>query len=128
MDLYIVEALRWGSRENHSYVVGVFTTLEKANEIKEKHEDYRGGKYECSVLKYELDKEDQIEEDNKKLSEELKKINKEKGIFKEEMIPNSVIIYGANFPNSNNVVPTITSSELYITELIEKEKNEKNGK
>lgn len=28
--MYIVEALHWGDRENHSYVVGVFSTLENA--------------------------------------------------------------------------------------------------
>ena len=27
---YITEALRWGDRENHSYVVGVYSTKELA--------------------------------------------------------------------------------------------------
>lgn len=47
--LYVVEALRWGDREQHSYVVGVYDTLESAKNAADEHAQYRGGKYECVV-------------------------------------------------------------------------------
>jgi len=37
-DVFVVEALRWGDREDHTYVVGVFDNLHDA-----------GGKYECFI-------------------------------------------------------------------------------
>jgi len=52
--VYIVEALRHGDRENHSYVVGVYTTLEKAKVAADDHISYRGGKYGCAVIQAEL--------------------------------------------------------------------------
>lgn len=55
MIIYIIEALRWGNRENHSYVVGCCSTPEKAKEIKDREEEYRGGKYECEIREYILD-------------------------------------------------------------------------
>lgn len=55
MVIFVVEALRWGSRENHSYVAGCCSTIEKAEEIKDKEEQYRGGKYECEIREYILD-------------------------------------------------------------------------
>lgn len=48
--LFVVEALRFGDRENHSYVVGVYTSAEKANNAAAIEENWRGvGKYECSI-------------------------------------------------------------------------------
>ena len=46
---YIVTAFRYGKRENHSYISGVFT--KKAQAIKDAEEEttYRGGKYSCQV-------------------------------------------------------------------------------
>ena len=49
MKLYIVEALRWGSRENHSYIVGIYDTHEQAKVICQEEEQYRGGKYKCEI-------------------------------------------------------------------------------
>jgi len=55
MNMYIVEALRWGDRELHSYIVGVYSKIEYAEEAAEAEADWRGGKYECVVTECELD-------------------------------------------------------------------------
>lgn len=52
--LYVVEALRFGSRESHSYVVGVYDTLDGARDAAEAEVDYRGGKYTCEVTAHPL--------------------------------------------------------------------------
>ena len=49
MTVYIVEALRLGDREKHSYIVGVWDNLEAAKAAANEHADYRGGKYVCQV-------------------------------------------------------------------------------
>ena len=46
-DVFVVEALRWGDRDDHSYVVGVFDNLHDACEACVVEEMWRGGKYEC---------------------------------------------------------------------------------
>ncbi len=55
MILYVVEMLRWGNRENHSYVIGVYTDHDKAKEAGEVEESWRGGKYEYVITEHELD-------------------------------------------------------------------------
>lgn len=47
--IYIVNAYRWGNRENHSYTLGAFTDQQKAIDCAESHTTYRGGKYSCVV-------------------------------------------------------------------------------
>ena len=49
MTLYYVEALRSGDREAHSYVVGVYDSLELSKGAADAHAAYRGGKYTCQV-------------------------------------------------------------------------------
>lgn len=51
--MYIVEALRNGNRENHSYVVGVYDDLRKAATAAVAEEYWRGGKYECYINTYD---------------------------------------------------------------------------
>lgn len=53
--MFIVEMLRFGDRENHSYVLGVYSTKEGAKFAADKEEEYRGGKYFADINKYELD-------------------------------------------------------------------------
>jgi len=53
--VYIVEALRWGDRERHSYVLGVWSSYEAAVAAAEEHTTHRGGKYRCDVQQYRLD-------------------------------------------------------------------------
>ena len=47
--LFVVEALRWGDREDHTYVVGVFDNLHDACEACVVEELWRDGKYECFI-------------------------------------------------------------------------------
>ena len=47
--LFVVEALRWGDREDHTYVVGVFDNLQDACEACVVEEMWRDGKYECFI-------------------------------------------------------------------------------
>ena len=56
--LYVVEALRWGEREGHSYVVGVYSTMKQANVAKIAEECWRGGKYMCEITPHAPDKID----------------------------------------------------------------------
>ncbi len=53
--VYIVTAYRYGNREMHSYVIGAFSKKDKALEAADNEEDFRGGKYECSVEEWEMD-------------------------------------------------------------------------
>ena len=48
--IYVVQAYRWGKRENHSYVVGVFDTEEQAIYAADNEEESRGIKYKCAVI------------------------------------------------------------------------------
>jgi len=48
-DVFVVEALRWGDREDHTYVVGVYDNLRDACEACVVEEMWRGGKYECFI-------------------------------------------------------------------------------
>lgn len=53
--IYVVIAYRWGVCENHSYLVG--TTFRKYNAINmaQKENDYRGGKYTCTIYETDCD-------------------------------------------------------------------------
>jgi hypothetical protein len=54
--VYTVHAYRYGDRQSHSYAVGVYSKKNKALEAAEAEEEYRGLKYECEVLEWEVDK------------------------------------------------------------------------
>ena len=53
--VFVVTAYRYGDKESHSYVLGVFEQRHLAIESAEQERDYRGGKYYCEVLEVELD-------------------------------------------------------------------------
>ena len=53
--LFVVEMLRWGDRENHSYVIGVFSTHNRAVLAGETEKSWRAGKYEYEINEYQLD-------------------------------------------------------------------------
>lgn len=64
--MYIVIAYRWGNREKHSYIVGIFTNDKDAVNAAELETNFRGGKYACFVEKsntneYNQDKENYTE-------------------------------------------------------------------
>lgn len=54
--VYTVHAYRWGDRECHSYSVGVYSSEHAALKAAQTERYYRGGKYECEVLEWALDR------------------------------------------------------------------------
>lgn len=52
--IYVVNMLRWGSRENHGYTLSAFTTIQKAYEAAEEEAINRGGKYEYEIIEIQL--------------------------------------------------------------------------
>lgn len=53
--LYTVHAYRWGDRSLHSYTVGVYSRKMKAISAANAEEEFRGGKYECEILEWDVD-------------------------------------------------------------------------
>lgn len=60
--IHIVQAYRWGDREKHSYVVGVYDTMKQAIEQANKEEEDRGIKYKCAIIRTVLNPEHNIDE------------------------------------------------------------------
>lgn len=54
MFVYVVTAYQFGNKDNHSYVVGVFDSFEKALISSEGEEEDRGGKYSCEILEVKV--------------------------------------------------------------------------
>ena len=50
--VYTVRACRWGDSETHSYIIGVFLTQGEAEKAAQNERDWRGGKYDCEILKW----------------------------------------------------------------------------
>lgn len=55
--VYVVNMLRWGSRENHSYTLSVHSNVQKAYEAGEREAIERDGKYDYEIIEIILDKE-----------------------------------------------------------------------
>lgn len=53
--VFVVEVLRWGDREQHSYVIGVFSSENLAVDAGKKERESRGGKYEYAISEHEVD-------------------------------------------------------------------------
>ena len=53
--VYTVFAYRWGDRENHGYIVGVYSKKHAALKAAQVESDFRGKKYECEVLELAVD-------------------------------------------------------------------------
>lgn len=55
--IYIVTMYRFGYKENHSYVLGVYSSKKKAIRAGKREKDYRGGnKYYPECLLMEIDR------------------------------------------------------------------------
>ncbi len=53
--IYTVHAFKYGDREHHSYIVGVYSKKLRAIKAALTEEEYRGGKYACEVLEWSVD-------------------------------------------------------------------------
>lgn len=56
--IYIVTMYRWGDRENHSYVHGVYNKKQKAIDKALEEQICRGGKYHPEVLEADINTTD----------------------------------------------------------------------
>jgi hypothetical protein len=52
---YTVSAHRWSDAESHTYIVGVYSKESAALKAAGDEEEYRGGKYKCEVIEWEVD-------------------------------------------------------------------------
>ena len=89
-NIFVVMAYRWGSRSNHSYIVGVYDNEQTAKEIADKQTAWRGGKYACTVERTTLNAGDgeYVEVDAK-------------------------IIYRTSCMNDQRDVQTLTDDDIY---------------
>lgn len=53
--VFAVEMNRWGDRENHHYILGVYSTIRLACEAGLSHREWRDGKYEPCVVETIVD-------------------------------------------------------------------------
>jgi len=56
-EIYIVTMYRYGDRESHSYVLGVWDKKAQATKYGQIEESWRGGKYMSEVLPVEINRE-----------------------------------------------------------------------
>ena len=68
--MFVVEMLRWGDRESHSYVIGIFSTKELAESAGKAEQIWRDNKYEYAISEFNVDfyPEDKVEYYNKSKS------------------------------------------------------------
>lgn len=53
--MFVVEMLRWGDRELHSYVIGIYSTRELAESAGIAEREWRGNKYEYAISEFNVD-------------------------------------------------------------------------
>jgi len=53
--VFVVIMQRWGSSEDHHYIIGVFKKFKEAQKAGVKEREYRGGKYDPSISEIEID-------------------------------------------------------------------------
>ena len=53
--VYVVTMYRYGDREAHSYVLGVYSTKEIAETEALREKDHRGGKYDPEIIEMPVD-------------------------------------------------------------------------
>lgn len=61
MDVFVVTMRRYGDREKHSYVLGVYSRSWEAEKYGKVEELWRGGKYKAEVQVFVLDQEPQVD-------------------------------------------------------------------
>lgn len=55
MIVYVTEMLRWGSEEDHHYIVGVYSSHDVAEFAGDAEKSWRGGKYEFKIHQIKID-------------------------------------------------------------------------
>jgi len=55
MKVFVTIMHRWGDPDNHTYVLGVFTSKEEAELHGQKEHEWRGNKYEPVVKAFTVD-------------------------------------------------------------------------
>ena len=68
--VYVVEALRWFDRENHSYVVCVTDDYKNAVRQASAEDYHRGGKYNCVITEFTVNESTLLLNDMHKLDVE----------------------------------------------------------
>ena len=53
--MFVVEMLRWGDRECHSYVIGIFSTKDLAEDAGKAEQSWRDSKYEYTISEFDVD-------------------------------------------------------------------------
>jgi len=71
--VYVVTSYRWGNREDHSYILGVFSKKAQAIKCADSHVMYRGGKYYPEVDAVTLDSFSNDDDDYSKTIYKTKK-------------------------------------------------------
>lgn len=54
MQVFVTRMLRYGDRDGHSYIVGVYTSHEQAKRVGECEESWCGGKYNYIVEYFDI--------------------------------------------------------------------------
>lgn len=57
MKVYVVEMLKWGGQETHHYVLGCYSSIEKAEYASEVEITWRAQKYTSQIREVELDQD-----------------------------------------------------------------------
>lgn len=52
--VYIVIAYRWGNKESHNYIVGIYDNVELAMSSAKNEREWRINKYICEILEYDI--------------------------------------------------------------------------
>ena len=50
LSVFVVTAYRWGKRDSHSYVVGVYGDVKDALAFADNEESFRSNKYVCEIV------------------------------------------------------------------------------
>ena len=53
--MFVVEMLRWGDRESHSYIIGIFSTKDLAESAAKAEQIWRDNKYEYTISEFNVD-------------------------------------------------------------------------
>lgn len=70
----VIMRRRWSLRETHSYLIGVFDSMVKAEIMAEFEENHRGGKYKAEIVESDLDEYIVYSDDKLEKTELIEKV------------------------------------------------------